>query len=487
MCEYLVPPSRGRSNYYFRRAVPLHLRDALEKTEWSYSLRTKDRVEAKRRRLVEEARTTALIEAAEAQLMASAVDAPEAEEVPERNADADYLESLLSRQVTLAEQAAAEQALRRAGRLDLVADIMRRTKGETFAMSPEDAAIKDVIRVAIEADRRKRTDMPEPTKAAAPRVPVPLLDLFDAYVAERRTLAPSTVTGWRGYMRNLIHFLGHDDAGKVTPDDVIEWKDRLLVTRKRDGELLSKRTIEDGYLAAARAIFSWAAKNRKIGANPAADVSIRLTHADKAEKRDYTDAEARAVLAASLVPYEGRAAETTKLARRWVPWLCAYTGARVGEIGQLRGQDVTEIEGVWCLHITPEAGTVKTKRARIVPIHSHLIEMGFLAVAKAAGDAPIFYDPGQQRLPEANGRQHKKVGERLAKWVRDDVKITDPAVDPSHGWRHRFKSEAREEDIDREARDRLQGHAASTEGEKYGGWRVKALQREIEKLPRYNV
>jgi integrase len=29
-------------------------------------------------------------------------------------------------------------------------------------------------------------------------------------------------------------------------------------------------------------------------------------------------------------------------ARRWVPWLCAYTGARPGEMTQLRGRDVIE-------------------------------------------------------------------------------------------------------------------------------------------------
>jgi len=41
-------------------------------------------------------------------------------------------------------------------------------------------------------------------------------------------------------------------------------------------------------------------------------------------------------------------------ARRWVPWLSAYTGARVGEITQLRKQDVIKRDGIHAIHITPE-------------------------------------------------------------------------------------------------------------------------------------
>lgn len=66
-------------------------------------------------------------------------------------------------------------------------------------------------------------------------------------------------------------------------------------------------------------------------------------------------------------------------ARRFVPWLCAYTGARAGEITQLRGRDVIQEEGVWALRITPDAGTQKTNTARLVPLHEHLIAQGFVS------------------------------------------------------------------------------------------------------------
>ena len=80
--------------------------------------------------------------------------------------------------------------------------------------------------------------------------------------------------------------------------------------------------------------------------------------------------EARAILTASL-NYRPRGASSarsgrrempqTAAAKRWVPWLCAYTGARVGEMVQLRKQDLRQVGELWVLRITPEAGTVKSE------------------------------------------------------------------------------------------------------------------------------
>jgi len=84
----------------------------------------------------------------------------------------------------------------------------------------------------------------------------------------------------------------------------------------------------------------------------------------------------------------------TAAATRWVPWLCAYTGARVGEIVQLRKQDLRSVGGVWVLRITPGAGTVKNKEAREVVLHPHLVEQGFPEfVSKVAGQRYRVYGP----------------------------------------------------------------------------------------------
>ena len=79
-------------------------------------------------------------------------------------------------------------------------------------------------------------------------------------------------------------------------------------------------------------------------------------------------------------------------AKRWAMWLCAYSGARAGEITQLRGTDVQKRGAFYIMRLTPDAGTVKTRQARVVPIHEHLIEQGFIAFVEGVGKGPLFYN-----------------------------------------------------------------------------------------------
>ncbi len=44
---------------------------------------------------------------------------------------------------------------------------------------------------------------------------------------------------------------------------------------------------------------------------------------------------------------------------RWVPLLCAASGARVAEVCQLRAEDVQESEGLWFMDFSATAGSLK--------------------------------------------------------------------------------------------------------------------------------
>lgn len=192
------------------------------------------------------------------------------------------------------------------------------------------------------------------------------------------------------------------------------------------------------------------------------------------------------ILTATLQDQEGKLSPERDLARRWVPWICAYTGARVNEITQLRAEDICEHKGFWTLHITPEAGSTKNGLPRTVALHSHLIDQGFLAVVKGKR-GPIFYNPALRRDGSDAHPQYKKVGEFLARWVRKTVGVDDPNIWPNHAWRHRFKTLARVVRMDPEVRDYIQGHAHRTEGEAYGDVHPEVTRHEIEKLPRYEL
>jgi len=109
-------------------------------------------------------------------------------------------------------------------------------------------------------------------------------------------------------------------------------------------------------------------------------------------------------------------------AQRWVPWLCAYSGARPREITQLRGKDM-ELRGqVHVMKLTPEAGTIKTNEPRTVPLNSHLIEQGFLDFVRSRGKGPLFYDLAADERPSdpLNPKRPRSVSvrQKLAAWVR---------------------------------------------------------------------
>jgi integrase len=141
-------------------------------------------------------------------------------------------------------------------------------------------------------------------------------------------------------------------------------------------------------------------------------------------------------------------------------WLAAYTDARVGELAQLRKQDVRQEGEHWTIRLTPEAGTIKTNEARAIVLHRHLIELGFPEFANSAPTGHLFLKPSKSGdvLGPLKGLKN-----RLSEFAR--TVVTDPNVAPMHGFRHRFKTVGMEAGISTRVLDAIQGHAARTAGD----------------------
>lgn len=353
-----------------------------------------------------------------------------------------------------------------------------------------DLVHRAVLLAAEQGKRRAQGDYgPDPNAERFPEVAkdktkaVTITGLLALW--EREHLAdggsPATPRDHRQKIDHFIAYLGHDDAQKVTPKDISDWCDKL---RHEEGK--SARTVAGKYLSAVKAVYRVGKKKFVITNNPAAEVS-RTPPKRVRERPDYfTDDEAAKILRMALVAdtADGRTAKLTKLACKWVPWLCAYTGARAGELSQLRGDDFYVERGTHALRITPEAGTVKTGEYRHVPLHPHLIELGILDMVKQRGSGPLFYVPNSKPR-EPNSTQWGNVRGKVGEWVRNTVGITDGRIQPNHAWRHRFKVEARRAGIDREYTDAIQGHDDGTASVDYGDYPADVLLREIQKMPRY--
>lgn len=357
-----------------------------------------------------------------------------------------------------------------------------------------DQLLQDMLKLYLDflqlMQRRVEGDFgPDPVLSTLPSADAPqqqpkrsakvsITRLFEDFAATGAA-QPHTIRKWRSAVQSFVDHLGHDDAEGITRADVSAWLQSLV------SKGLSVKTVRGTYRAAIARVFSTAVGFGRLKDDPAARAMVIGPKAKQVHRRDISDDEARTILKAALGPHPETLSERHALARRWVPWICAYTGARVGEITQLRAGDILQEDGVWVFHITPEAGSVKTGQARYVPIHSHLIEQGVLRLAKPGNTEPLFYDPKAARQESAAQPQPKQLASKLAKWVRELGVAQVPQ--PNHGWRHRFKTTARLSGVDRAAADMVQGHAPRTEGDKYGAWPPRLLQLEVEKLPRFDL
>lgn len=127
-------------------------------------------------------------------------------------------------------------------------------------------------------------------------------------------------------------------------------------------------------------------------------------------------------------------------AKFWIPLIGLYTGARLNEICQLYVDDIRKENGIFYFNITrdrPDQFTKNTQSIRKVPIHSKLIELGFLdfvkAVTKSKKDR-IFYNLTFQKKNHYAGSTSTAYGRYL-----DKIGITDRSK-VFHSFRHNIET-----------------------------------------------
>ncbi|WP_157135386.1 phage integrase N-terminal SAM-like domain-containing protein [Hyphomicrobium sp. MC1] len=344
---------------------------------------------------------------------------------------------------------------------------------------------------------------PRANRSSKALTPTKLLESWRQH-PDQKTVTPSTLASYTAVFGKLKVFLvkrygAEPAAASLQRDDF-----RAFIDMRSEEEGVSAKTINGVDLAAINSVFNWAVDQDKLTANPAIRVKrkVRKTaEGGNRKRKSLNDAEARAILKHALdYPKKASRREHQKLiaAKRWVPWLMAYTGTRVGEVAQIRKSDVLKFDGHWAIAISAEAGTVKTKSAWHVPLHPHLIDQGFIEFVEEARDGHLFLTPRPDLYrPEAKASRTKdprgilgplqSVKNKLAAFAREV--LPDPSGPaPNHGWRHRFKAVARKCGIDLEVRNAFADHAAVSVAGEYGKDELyAAMVTALSKVPRYEV
>ena len=377
------------------------------------------------------------------------------------------------------------------------------------------AIVYEIFAVNALLRRRAQGDYsPDPRPARFPewRPPAPTraktmgaMDLYKLWCAanEART-ANSTRARWITVFRDLDRFWEGRDIATFKEADALRWRDELRAGGDKP-EGRTDKTVNFQYIAAAKAVFAWAARPKTndggeiLAVSPFANFRFGQSAGSKKKttklrERSFRLEEMGIILPTAQAISITARSPTLDRAKRWAPWLLAYTGARPGEITQLRREDLRKVQGRWALRLTPEDGTIKDREARIVPIHTDLIDQGLIAFIEAQEDGPLFYRPEALRRKGKddphNPRRwpHEKVVQLMAAWVRE-IGVTDPNIKPNHAWRHTFKTRALVAGIDSVVADFICGHSPKSVGDSYyalegdAGW--PALIRAMDAFPHY--
>lgn len=198
-------------------------------------------------------------------------------------------------------------------------------------------------------------------------------------------------------------------------------------------------------------------------------------------RRGFTTNELRTLFEA-LEPY--RRSEPTKF---WVPALALFTGARAGEICQLRIEDVVDVDGVDCLNLSEfdakglrvEDKRLKTRTSeRLVPLHSDLIDAGFLDFVTQRAQAGRLF-------PDLKPGPKGSFSHEFSKWFgrfKRRIGLNEPAL-VFHSFRHGFRDACRRADISDETAQALGGWAGVNQATHYGDrGAVPVLGRAMSKL-----
>jgi integrase len=172
----------------------------------------------------------------------------------------------------------------------------------------------------------------------------------------------------------------------------------------------------------------------------------------------------------------------------WCPLIGAYTGARREEIAGFAPSDIVEIDGIMCFSIEDsELRRVKNLSShRIVPIHSQLIELGFLEhvenakISKEISLFPELYEVG-------NNAYGRKVGRRMRQIIDQELGAIGEKLS-FHSLRHYVQNQLDHASVDDKIVRDIIGHEGKDIHEKVYRKPTppEALSKAIELLPRFD-
>lgn len=214
-------------------------------------------------------------------------------------------------------------------------------------------------------------------------------------------------------------------------------------------------------------------------------VGLEIKAATESPRRPWTAAELEKLFSspihtAHLLPTHWRAGGASAY---WIPLLGLFTGARMGELCQLRTVDVQAIEGIPLLVITDdgEGQQIKSEAGkRAIPIHSELLRLGFLEYVQAMRETgkDVLWPTLRHRLGKPSGY--------YSEWFSTHRKaqgLTESRPD-FHCFRHTVRPLMRRAGFSESTMDEITGHkkGGSIGTVVYDHFTLEEIQKAIEAI-----
>lgn len=344
------------------------------------------------------------------------------------------------------------------------ADVEAEKLGIAIDWTGQDAALLHLTRAAAQAhaDAARRTDgaliATPSTAAAVPATgPVRLADVVPDWKARRRP-RPDAVMRTELALRRLAESGLDKPIHKYTKADGARLRDWLRGPARGYGDKTAKNMWN-----ALGALMNVAAEHGKIERNPWAGLEFEVSGGGRRDA--FTTEQLTTVFASTLF---------TRGSYRAIygvqPWdayfmvlLGLWTGARVGELGQLAVADVRTEGGVAVLAVHAEA---PGSTARTLPVPPELVRLGLLDfVADQGGAAPARLFPSLHRAGT------RPPGEVMSEWFRGyraDLGLPAGALNGFHKFGHTLRGALAAHGVGPEVADALTGHTSK------GGGKVHA-------------
>jgi hypothetical protein len=247
-----------------------------------------------------------------------------------------------------------------------------------------ESAASELKNTRVSQQPQTATTRPDQTSEGdALQTDLTLSGLFAAWEQHAMRLKRTglTIRRYRTIFANLRDFLQHDTAGRITPDDLARFRDARLA------EGISWLTLKKADLTCLKAVFGWAATTKRLRAILPRRITIRRNKSRQAGEGLHRSGSVKVLTAALRYTRPERGSVHLAAAKRWVPWLCAFTGAPITDVTGVRKEDFRREGEILVLRLF---GT-RSRSYRDVPIHPQLVELGFEQFLAGARAGPLFH------------------------------------------------------------------------------------------------